>query len=62
MLAVAKEGGLEEGGLLFSYLCKKCKQSFPVSFKRCPNCMAINSVEVEEEIAKASPQTNYSLL
>jgi len=62
MLASARENRFEEGDLLFSYLCKKCKQSFPVSFKRCPNCMAINSVEVEEEIAKASPKTNYSLL
>ena len=62
MLATARKGGFEEGELLFSYLCKKCKQSFPVSFKRCPNCMAINSVKVEEQIAKSSPQTNYSLL
>jgi len=62
MLATARESGFEEGDLLFSYLCKKCKQSFPVSFKRCPNCMAINSVEVEEKIAKASPKTDYSLL
>ncbi len=62
MLAIARENGYEEGELLFSYLCKKCKQSFPVSFKRCPNCMAINSVKVEEQIAKSSPKTNYSLL
>jgi len=62
MLATARKGGFEEGELLFSYLCKKCKQSYPVSFKRCPNCMAINSVKVEEQIAKSSPQTNYSLL
>jgi len=62
MLAAARENGFEEGDLLFSYLCTKCKQSFPVSFKRCPGCMAINSVEVEEEIAKASPKTDYSLL
>jgi len=62
MLATARENGFEEGDLLFSYLCKKCKQSYPVSFKRCPSCMAINSVEVEEKIAKASPKTDYSLL
>jgi len=62
MLATARKGGFEEGDLLFSYLCKKCKQSFPVSFTRCPNCMAINSVQVEEKIAKSSPKTNYSLL
>jgi len=62
MIATARENGFEEGDLLFSYLCKKCKQSFPVSFKRCPNCMAINSVEVEEQIAKSRPKTDYSLL
>jgi len=62
MIAKARENGFEEADLQFSYLCKKCKQSFPVSFKRCPNCMAINSVEVEEQIAKASTQTDHSLL
>ncbi|EIF50683.1 lipopolysaccharide assembly protein LapB [Sulfurovum sp. AR] len=62
MLATARENGFEEGDLVFSYLCKKCKQSFPVSFKRCPNCMAINTVKVEEKIAKSSPKTDYSLL
>ncbi len=62
MLATAKKGGFKEGDLHFSYLCKKCKQSFPVSFTRCPNCMAIYSVQVKEKIAKSSPKTNYSLL
>lgn len=62
MLATARQSGLENGDLIFSYLCQKCKRSFPVSFKRCPNCMAINSVKVEEKIAKSSPQTDYSLL
>jgi len=62
MIAKAKENGFEEADLQFSYLCKKCKQSFPVSFKRCPNCMTINSVEVEEQIATARTQTNHSLL
>jgi len=62
MLATAKENGFDDADLHFSYLCKKCKQSFPVSFKRCPNCMAIHSVKVEENIGKASPKTDYSLL
>ena len=61
MLATAKENGFEEGDLHFSYLCKKCKQSFPVSFKRCPNCMALHSVKVEENIAKSTPETDYSI-
>ncbi len=62
MLATARQSGFDEADLYFSYLCKKCKQSFPVGFRRCPNCMAIHSVEVEENIGKASPKTDYSLL
>ncbi|MBD3789705.1 MAG: hypothetical protein IE885_04975 [Campylobacterales bacterium] len=61
LLAIAKTSGFEGGDLTFSYLCKKCKRDFPVSFNRCPHCMAINSVKVEENIAKANPQTDYSL-
>jgi len=62
MIAKAKENGFDEADLEFSYLCKKCKQSFPVSFNRCPSCMAINSVKVEEHLAKARAQTDHSLL
>ena len=62
LLAIAKKGNFVDGELHFSYLCKKCKQNFPVSFKRCPNCMALNSLKVEEYIAKSSPKTDYSLL
>ena len=62
MLAIAKEGNFQDAELHFSYLCQKCKQIFPVSFKRCPNCMALNSLKVEEYIAKSSPKTEYSLL
>lgn len=61
LLATAKENGFEEGDLHFTYLCKKCKQSFPVSFKRCPNCMTLHTLKVEEHIAKSDPQTDYSL-
>jgi len=62
MLAAGRISGFEEGDLLFSYLCRKCKQSFPVPFARCPNCLALNTIEVEESIAKKRKQTGYSLL
>lgn len=61
MLATAKQNGFTDGDLHFTYLCSKCKQSFPVSFKRCPNCMALHTVEVEEHIAKSDPKTDYSI-
>jgi tetratricopeptide (TPR) repeat protein len=62
MLAIARKSDFTETDLYFSYLCTKCKQSFPVSFHRCPNCMSINTIKVEEEIARSRPQTDYSLL
>ncbi|RUM70211.1 MAG: hypothetical protein DSZ12_06655 [Sulfurovum sp.] len=62
MLATAKHNGFEHGDLHFSYLCEKCKQSFPIGFSRCPNCMAIHSVKVEENIGKVNEKTDYSLL
>ena len=63
LLASARVNGLEEDGdLLFSYLCTKCKQSFPVPFSRCPNCLALNKMELEEEIVKKVSHTDYSLL
>ncbi len=61
MLAIAKSHGYNEGELYFSYMCNSCKHSFPVSFKRCPNCKSINSVKVEEQIAKATTQNNNSI-
>ncbi|MEA1953616.1 MAG: hypothetical protein U9O24_04440 [Campylobacterota bacterium] len=54
MLATVKQSGFEQGDLLFSYLCKKCKQNSPISFHRCPNCMAIGSIKVEESIVKST--------
>jgi len=62
ILASSRVSGYDSGNLVFSYLCKKCKQNFPVSFIRCPNCLAINTIKVEEDIVKKRPQTDYSLL
>jgi len=62
ILAHAKENGYDEGELHFIYLCTKCKQSFPISFKRCPNCMTLHAIAVEEYISKANLERNYSLL
>jgi len=62
LLVAGRINGFEEGDLIFSYLCKRCKQSFPVPFARCPNCLAFNTMEVEEDIVKREPQTGSSLL
>jgi tetratricopeptide (TPR) repeat protein len=61
VIAKAKANGLTEAGLEFSYLCKSCKHTFPVPFMRCPNCMTLYSLKVEESIAKISAQESHSL-
>ncbi len=62
MLCSARKGGYGEGDLEFSYLCRECKRSFPVSFDRCPNCMAINSIEIEESLEKRRYERGETLL
>lgn len=52
ILAAARSTGQDRGGLSFAYICSSCEQIFPIAFKRCHNCMAINSARVEEQISK----------
>jgi len=52
LLIAAKIAGLN-ATLAFSYICKNCKSSFPLSFDRCPNCLSINSAKVKTSIAKS---------
>ena len=60
ILVAARFSGEMRGELSFSYLCNRCKQSFPIAFKRCPNCLAINSAHIEEQIAK-DEEADYTL-
>jgi len=60
ILVAARFAGETRGEISFSYLCNACKQSFPIAFKRCPNCLAINSAHIEEQIAK-DEEADYTL-
>jgi tetratricopeptide (TPR) repeat protein len=62
MLVSAKTAGYEKGDVNFLYICQECKSSFPISFDRCPECMEINSIKVEESVGKKEPQKGNSLL
>ncbi|WP_457608687.1 tetratricopeptide repeat protein [Nitratifractor sp.] len=61
LLVASRRSGYARGDLHFSYLCTECKRSFPVSFVRCPACMALNSIEVEERLAPKQPQRSDTL-
>ncbi len=58
----AKRGGDSEVDLNFSFGCGKCKQHFPIGFTRCPNCYAIDAIQIKETVARKQLQTGYSLL
>lgn len=60
MLAILKKANFNKADLEFSYLCKKCKSSFPISFRRCPKCRAIYTIGVEEKIIQKR-EVDYSL-
>ena len=62
MLCAARRGGYFGGAMSFAYLCTACKQSFPVSFVRCPACLALDSLKVEENLVPSQPQIGDSLL
>jgi len=47
--------------LQFDYLCGECKQIYPFSFHRCPNCHSIDSVVTEILLTKDHFEANSSL-
>lgn len=47
--------------LQFDYLCTECKQIYPFSFHRCPNCHGIDSVVTEMLLTKDHFEANNSL-
>lgn len=46
--------------LQFEYLCGSCKQVFPFSFHRCPNCLGIDTLKSEMLLTKAAFEANLS--
>ncbi len=58
----AQKGGGSGFDLSFSYSCNKCKHYFPISFDRCPNCYAINSIQIRATITKKRLPIGYPLL
>jgi len=58
----AKHANNHTVDLLFSYGCGKCKNHFPIAFTRCPNCYAIDAMQVKETLVKRKLNTSFSLL
>ena len=48
--------------LSFHYMCKECKNVFPIYFYRCPKCLCIASAKIQSSIIKKSDETNIPFL
>ena len=55
-----KKNGYDKAGLQFEYLCDSCKQVFPFSFNRCPNCLGIDTLRNEVLLTKDKFEANMS--
>ena len=54
-----KDAKFDAAGLSFNYVCKNCKNSFPMHFYRCPVCHELGSVKILSHITeKASEDSN----
>ncbi len=61
MLVSACKSSYKRGDLSFSYLCTACKQDFPISFVRCPSCLELNTLKVEERLVEQSIKNSSTL-
>jgi len=55
-----QKANYDQAGLQFEYLCDSCKQVFPFSFNRCPNCLGIDTLRSEMLLTKESFEANLS--
>lgn len=60
VLIQLQSSGYKEANLQFEYLCNECKQVFPFSFHRCPNCLGIDTVQSEMLLTKTRFESNMS--
>ena len=50
----------KEADLRFEYICKECKQVFPLHFYRCPHCYSFDSASIIPKIARRRDEkSNY---
>ncbi|MDF1880783.1 hypothetical protein JHD50_05600, partial [Sulfurimonas sp. MAG313] len=60
VLIQLQKQGYTEADLQFEYLCNECKQVFPFSFHRCPNCLGIDTILNEMLLTKTRFEANMS--
>lgn len=54
VLKSLNDAGFKGAGLSFNYVCKHCKNSFPMHFYRCPMCHELGSVKILPHITEVA--------
>ncbi|WP_249317610.1 hypothetical protein [Campylobacter mucosalis] len=58
VIKILKDSGFNKAQLSFSYVCKHCKNSFPMHFYRCPMCHELGSVSIIPNITEKPNENN----
>ena len=61
LIMLQKDKNNSQADLNFEFICKKCKNIFPIYENRCPHCHEILSFQIEPEITRTYIQENQSL-
>lgn len=59
LLKSARDKGLN-ATLCFKYVCRECKNNYPLFFYRCPNCARLGSVSILSEITRDDSENSMS--
>jgi lipopolysaccharide biosynthesis regulator YciM len=46
----------------FEYVCRECKQIFPIHFYRCPQCHSVHTASIQSKLIQTENEENISFL
>ena len=58
VLKKLKVADYDKAALSFNYVCKSCKNAFPMHFYRCPMCSELGSVQILPHITEKSDENS----
>lgn len=61
VLIKLKNRGYDRADLRFEYICKECKQVFPLFFYRCPHCYSFDSACIIPKIVRSENEKGNNL-
>lgn len=60
VLRALNDANFKRAGLSFNYVCKSCKNSFPIHFYRCPICHELGRAQILPHITEISDENSIT--